>query len=74
MERSFAVAVRYGFKRCRWRELWRAEIHELLVATVQNVAVLARNRVRKPCATAAARVAVIATSFAPKLALLATPC
>jgi len=74
MERSFAVAVRHGFKRCRWRELWRAEIHELLVATVQNVAVLARNRTRKPCATAAAKVAAIATSFAPKLTLLATPC
>lgn len=74
MERSFAVAVRYGFKRCRWRELWRAEIHELLVATVQNVAVLVRNRVRKPCATLAARVASIGTSFTPNLALLATPC
>jgi len=73
MERSFAVAVRYGFKRCRWRELWRAEIHELLVATVQNVAVLVRNRVRKPCATVAA-VASIETSFTPNLALLATPC
>jgi transposase len=74
MERSFALAVRYGFKRCRWRELWRAEIHELLVATVQNVAVLVRNRVRKPCATVAARVASIGTSFTPNLALLATPC
>jgi transposase len=69
MERSFAVAGRHGFKRCRWRELWRAEIHELLVATVQNVAVLARKRVRKPCATAAARVAVIANSFTPKARL-----
>jgi hypothetical protein len=74
MEGSFAVAVRHGFKRCRWRELWRAEIHELLVATVQNVAVLARNRLRKPCATAAARVAAIGNSFGPKLSLLATPC
>ena len=73
MERSFAVAVRYGFKRCRWRELWRAEIHELLVATVQNVAVLARNRVRKPCATAAAKVAAIVNSFGPNLSLLVTP-
>ena len=73
MERSFAVAVRYGFKRCRWRELWRAEIHELLVATVQNVAVLVRNRVKQPCATAAVRLAAIATSFAPTLALLAPP-
>lgn len=43
MERSFAVAVRHGFKRCRWRGLWAAEIHELLVATVQNVAIILRN-------------------------------
>jgi transposase len=74
MERSFADATRYGFKKCRWRELWRAEIHELLVATIQNVAVLVRNRTTKPCATAAARVATFVTSFAPKFALLATPC
>jgi hypothetical protein len=38
------------------------------------VAVLARNRVRKPCATAAARVATIVNSFGPKLSLLVTPC
>lgn len=42
MERSFAVATRHGFKRCRWRGLWRAEIHELLVATAQNVTILTR--------------------------------
>ena len=67
MERSFAVAVRHGFKRCRWRELWRAEIHELLVATVQNVAVLARNSVRKPRATDSKKVAEVATSLAIKI-------
>ena len=42
MERSFAVAVRHGFKRCRWRGLPAAEIHELLIATVQNVAIILR--------------------------------
>jgi transposase len=43
MERSFAVGVRFGLKRCRWRGLDRAEIHELLVATTQNIATLVRN-------------------------------
>lgn len=57
MERSFAVAVRHGFKRCRWRGLWRAEIHELLVATVQNVKVLIRRGGSKRYSNAAAAVA-----------------
>jgi transposase len=43
MERSFAVGVRFGLKRCRWRGLDRAEIHELLVATTQNIVILVRN-------------------------------
>lgn len=43
MERSFAVGVRFGMKKCRWRGLNRAEIHELLVATTQNIAILVRN-------------------------------
>lgn len=48
MERSFAVATRFGFKRCRWRGLRRAEVHELLVATVQNIGILIRNASGKP--------------------------
>jgi hypothetical protein len=43
MERSFAVGARFGLKRCRWRGLERAEIHELLVATTQNIDILVRN-------------------------------
>jgi IS5 family transposase len=43
MERSFARATRYGFKRARWRRLWRAQIQEYLIATVQNLMVLLRN-------------------------------
>jgi len=30
MERSFARAVRFGFKRARWRRLWRVRIQEYL--------------------------------------------
>jgi transposase len=46
MERTFAVGARYGLKRCRWRRRWRAEIHDLLVATVQNIMTLVRVRIR----------------------------
>ncbi len=40
MERSFARATRYGFKRARWRRLWRVRIQEYLTSTVQNIMVL----------------------------------
>lgn len=43
MERSFARSTRYGFKRARWRRLWRVRIQELLTATIQNILVLVRN-------------------------------
>ncbi|CAB5140743.1 hypothetical protein D3OALGA1CA_3839, partial [Olavius algarvensis associated proteobacterium Delta 3] len=32
----------YGFKRARWRRLWRVKIQELLTATVQNILVYVR--------------------------------
>jgi IS5 family transposase len=40
MERSFARAVRLGFKRSRWRRLWRVQIQEYLTAAIQNILVL----------------------------------
>ena len=43
MERSFARAKRYGYKRARWRRLWRVEIQEYLTASIQNIMVLLRN-------------------------------
>jgi transposase len=42
MERSFARAVRYGFKRARWRRLWRVQIQEYLTAAIQNIMILVR--------------------------------
>ena len=42
MERSFARAVRFGFKRARWRNLWRVEIQEYLTAAIQNILTLIR--------------------------------
>ena len=43
MERSFARGTQYGFKRARWRRLWRVQIQEYLTATIQNLMVLLRN-------------------------------
>lgn len=43
MERSFARATRYGFKRARWRRLWRVQIQEYLTAAIQNLMILLRN-------------------------------
>lgn len=38
-ERSFARSVRYGYKRARWRRLWRVQILDFLVAAIQNIMV-----------------------------------
>ena len=43
MERSYAESTRYGFKRARWRRLWRVAIQDYLVAAVQNIKVLIRH-------------------------------
>lgn len=40
MERSFAQATRFGFKRMRWRRLWRAQIQDYLTAALQNIRIL----------------------------------
>lgn len=39
-ERSFAWSKRYGYKRARWRNLWRMEIQDFLIAAVQNITIL----------------------------------
>ncbi|MFC1814637.1 transposase [Thermodesulfobacteriota bacterium] len=43
MERSIARSKRYGYKRARWRRLWRVQIQEDLTAAIQNMMVLIRN-------------------------------
>jgi hypothetical protein len=40
MERTFARAKRYGYKRVRWRRLWRVQIQEYITAAIQNIDVL----------------------------------
>ncbi|MBN2323601.1 MAG: transposase, partial [Spirochaetes bacterium] len=47
-ERSFARSTRYGYKRARWRRLWRMEIQDYLVAAVQNITILANQMDMKP--------------------------
>ncbi len=42
MERSYARGTWYGFDRARWRRLWRVEIQEYLIASIQNIEVLLR--------------------------------
>ena len=39
-ERSFARSTRYGYKRSRWRRLWRVTIQDFLIAAIQNIMVL----------------------------------
>jgi transposase len=46
-EGSFADAANnYHFKRSRWRRLWRQQIQDFLIATIQNVKILLKVRPR----------------------------
>jgi len=50
MERCFARGVHFGMKKARWRRLWRVQIQEYLVSTVQNIRILltaSKNRYRE---------------------------
>lgn len=57
-ERSFAQATRYGYKRARWRRLWRMEIQDFLIAAVQNIQILI-----KQTETRVAKAAKVATEY-----------
>ena len=41
-ERSFAASKRYGYKRARWRRLWRVQIQDYLISAVLNITKLIR--------------------------------
>lgn len=43
-ERSFAQATRFGYKRARWRQLWRVQIQDYLIAAIQNIQILVKER------------------------------
>ena len=42
-ERSFAKSTRYGYKRSRWRRLWRMEIQDFLIAAIENITILIKD-------------------------------
>lgn len=52
MEGSFADAANnHGFKRARWRRLWRQQIQDYLIAAIQNVRILLARSVLQPAAS-----------------------
>lgn len=54
-EVSFAEAANHhGFKRARWRRLWRVEIQDWLIAAIQNIKILLKPRLKPVVAMAAA--------------------
>jgi transposase len=51
IEGSFARAANeHGFKRSRWRRLWRQQIQDWLIATVQNIKILLKAGLRQTSA------------------------
>ena len=57
MEGSFADAANnHGFKRARWRGLWRQSIQDYLIAAVQNLRLLIARGGRKPTLHAVASI------------------
>jgi transposase len=63
LEGSFADAANnHGFKRARWRRLWRQQIQDDLIATIQNARILLRHAERPLNAMAAAACSPLPTS------------
>ena len=59
MEQSFADAANnHGFKRSRWRRLWRQQIQDYLIAAIQNIRILL-SRAGKDAAGAAAALKIV---------------
>jgi hypothetical protein len=53
VELSFADATNnHGFKRARWRRLWRQQIQDWLIAGIQNIRILLSRSVLKKAAAA----------------------
>ncbi|HEY4248707.1 MAG TPA: IS1182 family transposase [Lacunisphaera sp.] len=52
LEGSFADAANnHGFKRARWRRLWRQQIQDYLIAAIQNIRILLARTVLRPAAS-----------------------
>jgi transposase len=54
IEGSFADAANnHGFKRARWRRLWRQQIQDYLIAAIQNIRIMLARKVLKPAGNGA---------------------
>jgi transposase len=68
MERSFADAANnHHFKRARWRRLWRQQIQDYLIASIQNVRTLLAHQNPKRSAGVALPLPVRLTKSLPHL-------
>ena len=73
-EGSFADAANnHGFKRARWRRLWRVRIQDWLIAGIQNVKILLKNRV-KPAHSDATAMSVSVWTLAAAVSDFAGRC
>lgn len=71
MEGSFADARNnQGFKRARWRGLWRQQIQDWLIAAVQNLRILMRRSGKQAAGAVASAISELKTAFAPLMFLL----
>jgi transposase len=69
MERSFADAANnHHFKRARWRRLWRQQIQDYLIATIQNVRILLAHQNPKNIAAGALTLPACSTRLLPSFA------
>ncbi len=70
MEGSFAQAANeHGFKRSRWRRLWRQQIQDWLIASVQNIKTLLRAG-NRPAMTGAMALTAGTGAVQPVFALI----
>lgn len=66
MEGSFADARNnHGFKRARWRGLWRQQIQDWLIAAVQNLRILMRKGGKQAAGAMASVILELKTAPAP---------
>jgi len=65
MEQSFADAANnHGFKRSRWRRLWRQQIQDYLIAAIQNIRLLlSRGGTNASAGAAALKIVAVEASF-----------
>ncbi|HEY5743182.1 MAG TPA: hypothetical protein VIS99_11635, partial [Terrimicrobiaceae bacterium] len=70
-ERNFGeAAVLHGFKRARWRGLWKQSIQDYLIAAIQNFKIIARRPITDPSSI---RTPLLADFLSPLATLLGLP-